>query len=121
MEAAPAPELFEQVAARLLVDDAHVEQGRMLHFGGLKTAGKFFAMVVQGELVVKLRATRVGELVVKLRATRVDELVAGGAGRPSESGRRVTREWVSLRPSDEAACAAYVVEARHFVAAQAKA
>jgi len=109
MEAAPAPELFEQVAARLLVDDAHVEQGRMLHFGGLKTAGKFFAMVVQGELVVKLRATR------------VDELVAAGAGRPFESGRRVTREWVSLRPSDEAACAAYVVEARHFVAAQAKA
>jgi hypothetical protein len=106
MQAAPVEELFEQVATRLLVDDAHVEQGRMLRSGGLKTAGKFFAMVVQGELVVKLPVAR------------VDELVAGGAGRPFESGRRVMREWVSLRPADEAACAAYVVEARDFVAAQ---
>ena len=72
---------------------------------GLRTAGKFFAFVVEGELVVKLPAER------------VSELVASGAGGPFGSGGRVMREWVSLTPADEAACAAFVVEARDFVAA----
>ena len=101
-------EMFDQVAGRLLADDAGVEQSRMFRSVGLKTAGKFFAMVVEGDLVVKLPAGR------------VDELVQGGAGRPFESGRRVMREWVRLRPADEAAFADYVAEARSFVEAQAK-
>jgi hypothetical protein len=53
--------------------------------------------------------------VVKLPAGRVQELIGTGAGEPFVSGgRRVMREWVTLRPADEAACAAYVAEARAF-------
>lgn len=102
-------QMFDEVAGRLLTEDAALERGRMLSSVGLKTAGKFFAMIVKGELVVKLPAER------------VSELVAAGAGRPLESGRgRPMKEWVCLRPTGEAACAAYVVEARGFVAAQEK-
>jgi hypothetical protein len=100
-------QLFEPVAARLLEEDPGLEPGRMMRAEGLKTAGKFFAFVVDGALVVKLPAERVGELV------------ASGEGRPFESGRRVMKEWVSLRPADEVTCAARVVEAREFVAALA--
>ena len=100
-------ELFEDAARRLL-DDPGVEQGRMLHNMGLRVAGgKYFAF-----------ATR-GFLVVKLPAGRVSELVASGAGTPFGAGRgRPMREWVGLRPGDEAACAAYLDEARRFVAGE---
>ncbi len=98
---------FANVSERLLSDDGGVEQGRMLHSAGLKTAGKFFAFTTKGELVVKLPAAR------------VDELISGGAGRPCNPGKkRPMREWVRLTPADERACAAYVVEARNFVAAE---
>jgi hypothetical protein len=98
-------EMFDEVGGRLVDEHAGVEQGRILHSVGLKTAGKFFAFVARGELVVKLPAKR------------VDELVSGSAGRPFDAGRgRPMKEWVRLRPADEAACAAYVVEARRFVA-----
>ena len=76
---------------------------------GLKTGGKFFAIVSKGDLVVKLPAAR------------VDELVAEGSGRRFDPGHgRQMKEWVSLRPADEEACAAYVDEARRFVAAQTR-
>lgn len=101
-------DLFDAVSRRLLEEDPDLEQGRMFTATGLKTAGKFFAM------------TSRGELVVKLPAERVDELVAAGRGHPFEAGRRVMKEWVSLRPDDEATCAAYVTEARSFVAALAQ-
>lgn len=101
--------MFDEVAGRLLGEDAALERARMFGSAGLKTGGKFFAMVTKGELVVKLPAER------------VDELVAAGTGHPFDPGHgRLMREWISLRPADEAACAAYVVEARSFVAAQAK-
>ncbi len=102
-------ELFEHVSQRFLAEEADVEQGRMFSAVGLKTAGKFFAFA------------RRGELVVKLPAERVDELVAGGKGHRFDPGHgRLMREWATLQPGDEAACAAYVGEARDFVAAQAK-
>ena len=98
-------ELFENVA-RPLLDDSGIEQGRMLHNMGLRVAGgKYFAFVTRGFLVVKLPAGR------------VTELVASGAGTPFTAGRgRPMKEWVGLRPVDEAACAAYLDEARRFVA-----
>jgi hypothetical protein len=102
-------EMFDDLARRLLDEDAGLERSRMFRSVGLRTAGKFFAVVVKGELVVKLPAER------------VDELVAGDAGRRFDPGHgRLMREWVCLRPVDESACAAYVDEARNFVAAQGR-
>ena len=100
--------LFDEVAARLLAEDDAVEQTRMMGSDGLKTGGKFFAMVSKGELVVKLPRER------------VDELVAAGAGHRFDPGHgRLMKEWVALRPADEPACAAYMTEARSFVGAEA--
>jgi hypothetical protein len=96
---------FAKVSERLLRGDGGVEQGRMLHAVGLKTASKFFAFATNGELVVKLAAAR------------VKALIADGVGRPCEPRRgRPLREWVRLAPADEEACAAYVIEACTFVA-----
>jgi hypothetical protein len=98
---------FARVSDQLLGHDGGVERRRMLHAVGLKTAGKFFAFTTKGELVVKLPAGR------------VDELIAQGAGRRCDPRKgRPMREWVRLTPVDEEACAAYVLEARDFVAAQ---
>jgi TfoX/Sxy family transcriptional regulator of competence genes len=98
--------LFDEVAERLLAEDAGLERTRMMGSEGLKTGGKFFAMVSRGELVVKLPRDR------------VDELVEAGAGHRFDPGHgRLMKEWVALIPADEAACAAYVSEARSFVAA----
>ena len=100
--------LFEDTAERLLADDPALEQGRMMSATGLKIGGRFFAMVVRGELVVKLPAGR------------VDELEASGTGRRFEPGRgRRMKEWIGLRPDDEAACEAYMAEARGFVSSLA--
>lgn len=98
-------DVFERVSRELLDEHPGDERGRMLHAPGLKTGGKFFAFTAKGELVVKLPATR------------VHELIANGAGQPCSPSGRPMREWVCLVPDDEAACAAYLLEARTFVAA----
>lgn len=95
---------FDRVAERLLAEDPGLERGRMMRAYGLKTSGKFFAMEVDGDLVVKLPAER------------VEELVAGGAGQPFEVGGRRMREWLRLPPLDDEAWAAHMREARGFVA-----
>ena len=101
--------LFDEVAERLLREDDAVEQTRMMASDGLKTGGKFFAMVSKGELVVKLPRER------------VDELVEAGAGHRFDPGHgRLMKEWVALRPADEEACAGYLEEARSFVGNQGK-
>ena len=100
--------LFDEAAAQLLADDPALQRGRMFTATGLKIGGMFFAMVVRGELVVKLPAAR------------VDELEASGTGRRFEPGKgRRMKEWIGLRPDDEAACEAYMAEARGFVGATA--
>ncbi len=101
-------EMFEAVSRRIVADHPGVVEGHIFHASGLKTgAGKFFAFV------------RKEELVLKLPAERVDELIAGGVEARFDAGRgRPMKEWVTLRPRDEAACAAYVEEARRFVSAQ---
>ncbi len=101
-------QLFDDVSARLLEEDPQLEQGRMMNAFGLKTGGKFFAMVVKDDLVVKLPAERVDELIAERKGERFDP----GHG-------RLMKEWVALRPRDQAACTAYVTEARDFVAALA--
>jgi hypothetical protein len=76
---------FEQLAARFR-DDPRVSEGT--GFGtnpGLKVGGKIFAMLVRGQLVVKLPAGR------------VDQLVASGTGSRFDAGKgRPMKEWVSV-------------------------
>jgi hypothetical protein len=95
--------LVDRAAKRL----RGVERGKMLSASGLRdpAAGKFFAFVTRGQLVVKLPAERVSELI----ASGEGQVFAAGKGRPM-------KEWVGLSPADEAACAAYMREARKFVA-----
>jgi hypothetical protein len=96
-------ELFDRAAKQL----GEVERGKMLSATGLRDpkAGKFFAFTTRGMLVVKLPAER------------VDELIASGEGQVFDAGKgRPMREWVGLTPADENACAAYMREARTFVA-----
>ena len=93
-------------ALEQLLSEDGVEEGKMLHNLGLRSGNaKYFAF------------ERNGELVVKLPADRVAELIASGAGRVMDRGQpdRPLREWVCLRPDDEAAAVAYLREARSFV------
>jgi hypothetical protein len=69
----------------------------------LKVGGKIFAMLVGGELVVKLP----GE--------RVKALVESGVGSPFGTGGRVMREWVSIPHDGMADWHAVAEEACTFV------
>jgi hypothetical protein len=72
---------------------------------GLRTAsGKIFAMLVRGELVVKVPKGR------------VDELVASGVAKRFDAGRgRPMKEWASVNPIASRRWRALVDEARAFV------
>jgi TfoX/Sxy family transcriptional regulator of competence genes len=97
-------ELFDAVSEKLVAEDADVARGKIMHSFGLGVGGKFFAFVRQDRLVLKLPAAR------------VSELVASGEGEPFDAGKgRPMREWVSVKPADEASCAVYLREARDFV------
>ena len=71
---------------------------------GLRIGGSIFAMLVRGELVVKLPRERVDELVADGTATRFD----GGKGRPM-------KEWASVPSGASARWPGLVEEARTFV------
>jgi len=71
---------------------------------GLRVSGRIFAMLVGGELVVKLPKARVDDLVGSQIATRFD----AGKGRPM-------KEWASVPPSASRRWRALVEEARTFV------
>lgn len=96
--------LYAGLAARFAREPG-VAEGRAFHSPSLTVGGKIFAMLVRGELVVKLPAGR------------VQELVASGEGAPFDAGKGTPmREWVRLRPADDEACTAYAREAHAFVA-----
>lgn len=60
----------------------------MFGSSGLKINGKVFAMLVKGDLVVKLPRES------------VDELIAGGSGVAFDPGHgRVMKEWVRVEPT----------------------
>ena len=65
--------------------------------------GKIFAMLPHNALVVKLPAERVAALI------------DAGDGEPFGVGKRVMREWVTIRGVDDAAWAALADEALAFV------
>ena len=71
---------------------------------GLRVSGKIFAMLVRGELVVKLPRDRVDELVDAGTARRFD----AGKGRPM-------KEWASIPASASRRWRGLVEEARTFV------
>ena len=71
---------------------------------GLRVSGKIFAMLVRGELVVKLPKDR------------VDALVDSGAGRRFDAGKgRPMKEWASVPASASRRWKGLVEEARVFV------
>lgn len=97
---------FARLSEQLTGKDTRIEGGRMLHAPGLKIGGSFFAFASRGELFVKLPAGRVASLI------------GSGEGRPCEIRRgSPMREWVRLTPTNEATLAAYIHQARDFVAA----
>jgi TfoX/Sxy family transcriptional regulator of competence genes len=71
---------------------------------GLRVSGKIFAMLVRGELVVKLPRDR------------VDQLVEAGAARRFDAGKgRPMKEWASVPASASRRWKGLVEEARTFV------
>ena len=64
--------------------------GRKFGANAVKVDGKIFAMLVGGELVVKLPKSR------------VDELISTGDGGPFGAGKgRPMKEWVTLAPDSD--------------------
>ena len=84
-KAALDPErLFEDLGAAFLAKPG-VSSGRMFGSTGLKRHGKVFAMLVKGELVLKLPNDR------------VQTLLADGYGSPFDPGHgRLMKEWVTI-------------------------
>ena len=100
-----AEEAFAGIAARLL-HDPEIDEGT--GFGtnpGVRVGGKIFAMLVRGELVVKLPADRCGALVEE------------GSGSVFQVGKRPMREWVSIAPDGAEDWDALADEALSFVRA----
>jgi hypothetical protein len=87
---------------------ARIGEGRGFGSSGqLKVDGKIFAMLVRGELVLKLP----GE--------RVDALVESGDGARFEAGKgKPMREWVALSPTSPKSWVAVAGEAMAFVASR---
>jgi hypothetical protein len=97
-------ETFARMADHLLREPG-VDEGT--GFGsspGLRVDSKIFAMLVRGELVLKLPASR------------CEELVAADAGRPFERGQgRPMREWIVVSDEVEADWLPLAREALAFV------
>ncbi len=104
---AAAEPLFGPVLAAF-AGDKHVGTGKMFGALGLKSHGKWFAMLYKGNFVAKLPAAR------------VTALVDDGTGRPFSPGAgRVMREWVEVSSKLSARWVALAKEARAFVESQA--
>jgi hypothetical protein len=75
---------------------------------GLRISGKIFALLVRGELVVKLPRDR------------VEDLTADGVGHPFDPGHgRLMKEWVAVTPGASRRWRKLVEEAHAFVAVNA--
>lgn len=96
-------ELVKRFADRPKV--SHVTEGKGFgSTGQLKVDGRIFAMLVRGELVVKLPRAR------------VDELVEGGQGRNFDAGKGTPmREWFVLSSTSRRPWTPLAQEAFAFV------
>lgn len=83
----------------------HVTEGKGFGSSGqLKVDGRIFAMLVRGELVLKLPRAR------------VDELITSGQGRHFDAGKgKPMREWFVLSPTSRQPWPALAEEAWNFV------
>ncbi len=98
------PDKAFDAVTRVMRRDPLVSEGRMFGSSGLKVSGKVFAMLVKGELVVKLPRAR------------VEELEASGMGHPFDPGHgRIMREWVAVFPAAVDRWRGLAREAREFV------
>ncbi len=96
-----------QSSANVTAPADGVEPTKRFGASALKVNGKIFAMLVNGELVVKLPRSR------------VDALIAAGAGRRFATGQgRPMKEWLSLAPDSDEEWLPLARDAMAFVAAQ---
>ena len=86
-------------------NDAQVSLARMFGSVGLKVNGKVFAMMVKGDLVVKLPKERVEILI----GARLGEHFDPGHG-------RAMKEWVVLKPKERTQWLTLAKAAQQFVA-----
>jgi hypothetical protein len=98
----PDPDAVFAALADRFLEEPDVEVGRIFHSEGLKRGGKIFAMLVGGDLVLKLPAER------------CTELVAAGAERFEPRPGRVMREWVAVAEPDAARWRGLAEEALAF-------
>jgi len=96
-------DLVESFAGRPKV--THITEGKGFGSSGqLKANGRIFAMLVRGELVLKLPRGR------------VDELVSGGEGTWFDAGKgKPMREWFVLSPRSKKRWLPLAEEAFEFV------
>ncbi len=98
-------ELWERIADPLLALPGITSGTGFGGNSGLRTGGKIFAMLVRGELVVKLPMDR------------VDALTATGVARRFDAGKGAPmREWAVVPPAAARRWSGLVEEARTFVA-----
>lgn len=84
--------------------NAEVSLARMFGSTGLKVSGKVFAMIVKGDLVVKLPKER------------VEALISAKLGKYFDPGHgRLMKEWVAIKPTAEAQWLKLAKEAQRFV------
>lgn len=90
--------------ARSFLGNPAVSTGRMFGSDGLKIDGKVFAMIVKGNLVVKLPAERCASLI------------EAGHAHPFDPGHgRLMKEWVAVPPARARRWPKLADEARAFV------
>ncbi|MBI3525450.1 MAG: hypothetical protein HY066_13185 [Betaproteobacteria bacterium] len=95
--------LFAQII-EAFNNDAKIQPARMFGSSGLKVGGKVFAMMVKGDLVVKLPRER------------VDALVGAKLGKYFDPGHgRLMKEWVAIKPKAHAEWLKLAKEALQFV------
>lgn len=106
-----SPTILNEVDARFTPiieafhNNAEVSLARMFGSTGLKISGKVFAMMVKGDLVVKLPKERVEALI----SAQFGDYFDPGHG-------RLMKEWVALKPKAEAQWLKLAKEAQQFVA-----